>query len=37
MQWEIAIAVILAIGIGIAIRNTIVRYIRRNQVKERRD
>ncbi len=38
MQWEIAIAVILTIGIGIIIRNIIVRYIKRgDQVKERRN
>jgi hypothetical protein len=38
MQWEVAIAVILAIGLGIGIKNTIVRRIKRgNQAQERRN
>ena len=38
MQWEIAIAVILAIGIGLAIRSVIVRCAKRgSQIKERRN
>jgi len=38
MQWEVAIAVILAIGIGLGIRNTVVRCTKRgNRAKERRN
>lgn len=38
MHWEVAIAVILAISMGIAIKNTIVGCSKRgNQAKERRD